>query len=330
LIGSGTIAAGDTTTTTVTGTSIVVAPGESIYVVVGNNGNYAWDHTILDFTVVPSARGAHVVDQTGSAAVAGIQEQAKTRAIRTWQRRASCQEIKMSTGANTNGIYDITMTINGVATPTPVYCLMDSAMDGGGWTLVMKAAQGSTAFNYFANYWTTANTLNPTDISVASGDAKYSTFNHLSATSLLAVFPDINTSSFGSTERGSVDGHNYGWTWKQTVPNGPKTPLAIFQGPEEQFIQDADTFSGFHPNIWTRQTDIRFYGFNWNDNRRARWGFGWNENGGGLWPNGARGSDDASGGIGLLDNNWSAGDLATCCATSVGLNRSMAVQVYVR
>jgi alpha-tubulin suppressor-like RCC1 family protein len=330
LIGSGTIAAGDTTTTTVTGTSIVVAPGESIYVVVGNNGNYFWDHTILDFTVVPSARGAHVVDQTGSAAVAGIQEQAKTRAIRTWQRRASCQEIKMSTGANTNGIYDITMTINGVATPTPVYCLMDSAMDGGGWTLVMKAAQGSTAFNYFANYWTTANTLNPTDISVASGDAKYSTFNHLSATSLLAVFPDINTSSFGSTERGSVDGHNYGWTWKQTVPNGPKTPLAIFQGPEEQFIQDADTFSGFHPNIWTRQTDIRFYGFNWNDNRRARWGFGWNENGGGLWPNGARGSDDASGGIGLLDNNWSAGDLATCCATSVGLNRSMAVQVYVR
>jgi hypothetical protein len=107
----------------------------------------------------------------------------------------------VAAGANTNGIYDITMTINGVATPTPVYCLMDSAMDGGGWTLVMKAAQGSTAFNYFANYWTTANTLNPTDISVASGDAKYSTFNHLSATSLLAVFPDINTSSFGSTER---------------------------------------------------------------------------------------------------------------------------------
>ena len=148
--------------------------------------------------------------------------------------------------------------------------------------------------------------MTPPHSTGASGDAKYGTFNHLPATSLLAVCTDVNTSSFGSTERGSVDGHNYGWTWKQNVPSGPKTPLAIFQGPDEQFIQDADTFSGFHRNIWSRQTDIRFYGFNWIDNRRARWGFGWNENGGGLWLYGYQGSDGESGGCCNSANNWGA------------------------
>ena len=114
------------------------------------------------------------------------------------------------------------------------------------------------------------------------------------------------------------------------IPNGPKTPLQIFSDPTEQFISDAYLYSGFDTRVWTRQRDIRFYGFNWNDNHKARWGFGWNENGGGLFPNGARGSDDASGGIGLAWNNYSAGDGAFCCTESNGLNRSMAFEMYVR
>jgi hypothetical protein len=330
LLASGEIAAQSASAVALSASGVVLAAGESLYVVVGNNGIYNWDHTILDFEVVPSTTGAHVVDAAGNSSVTGVRAQNPVRAIRSWQRRASCQEIKTATGTNTNGVYTITMTVNGVVTPTEVYCLMDSALDGGGWTLVMKAGQGSTSFGYFANYWTTANTLNPSDISVGAGDAKYDTFNHLAATDLLAVFPDVNLAPLGATERGSIDGHNYGWTWKQSVPNGPKTPLSIFQGPDEQFIGDALNFSGYNQSVWTRQRDIRFYGFNWNDNRRARWGFGWNENGGGLWPNGAKGSDDASGGIGMSDNSWSAGDLAACCTESIGLNRSMAVQIFVR
>jgi hypothetical protein len=204
-------------------------------------------------------------------------------------------------------------------------------MAGGGWTLIMKAAQGSTTFPYSSNYWTTANTLNEGATNLTSGDAKLSTFNRLRGTEMLAIFPDVNIASFGATERGSVDGQNYGWTWRTSVPGGTsRTALSIFQGPDEQFVQDALTFSGYNGSVFTTQTDIRFYGFNWNDNRKARWGFGWNENGGGLWPNGYKGSDDASGGIGMSDNNWSAGDLAACCFTTVGVNRSMAVQVFIR
>jgi hypothetical protein len=98
----------------------------------------------------------------------------------------------------------------------------------------------------------------------------------------------------------------------------------------EQFIGDADYFSGFDTQIFSRQEDIRFYGFNWSDNLQSRWGFGWNENGGGLWPIGERESDDATGGIGLNWGNYSAGDGTSCCTTSVGLNRSMSFETYVR
>ena len=329
LLASGSIAGGSASAVAISQSNVLVQPGESIYVVVSRQAEYYWDHTILDLSVVPSTRGAHVVNQAGTSSVDEAQASNNVRAIRSWQRRGSCQEIKTATGTNTNGVYTISLTVDGVVTPTQVYCLMDSAVDGGGWTLVMKAARNSTTFPYSSSYWTTANTLNVSDNSVGAGDSKYTTFNHLAATDLLAIFPDVDATSLGS-ERGSIDGHNYGWTWKQTVPNGPKTPLAIFQGPAEQFIQDAYNYSGFNQSIWTRQRDIRFYGFNWNDNRKARWGFGWNENGGGLWPNGAKGSDDASGGIGLSDNSWSAGDVYGCCSESIGLNRSMAVQIFVR
>ncbi|MFZ9698048.1 MAG: fibrinogen-like YCDxxxxGGGW domain-containing protein, partial [Ilumatobacteraceae bacterium] len=331
LIGSGSILPGVTTTATATAQSVTLAAGESVYVIVGQRGNYVWDHTILTFDVTTSGRSAHVVDQSGTASVSSIDQTAKVRAVRAWQRRESCKDIKETTGTNANGVYTINVNVGGVVTPTQAYCLMDSAMAGGGWTLIMKADQGSTTFPYSSSYWTTSNTLNTGSTNLNAGDAKFSTFNQLAGTEMLAIFPDVNTSSFGATERGSVDGQNYGWTWKTAVPGGAaRTALSIFQGPDEQFVQDALTFSGYNGAVFTTQTDIRFYGFNWNDNRRARWGFGWNENGGGLWPNGYKGSDDASGGIGMSDNNWSAGDLAACCFTTVGVNRSMAVQVFIR
>ncbi len=245
----------------------------------------------------------------------------------TVSANSSCLEIKNSTGTNTNGTYTISLNVAGTITNTQVYCLMDSAISGGGWTLTMKAPRNSTSFPYSSNYWTMANTLNVGNTSNVTTDAtsaKFNTFNYLSGTEMLAIFPDAGING------GSVTGHTYGWTWKQTIPSGPKTPLAIFSGPAEQFISDALNFGGFDTRIWTRQADIRFYGFNWNDNHKARWGFGWNENGGGLWPNGYKGSDDATGGIGLAWGNYSAGDGSFCCTLSTGLNRSMSFESYVR
>ena len=249
------------------------------------------------------------------------------RPIRSFEIRRSCLDIKNATGTNTNGMYTIALNVNGAIINTQVYCLMDSAMSGGGWTLTMKAPSYSTAFGFNANYWTTANTLNEGNASNVTSDptnAKFNSFNYLSGTEMLAIFPDAGING------GSVTGHTYGWTWKQTIPNGPKTPLAIFSGPMEQFIGDADNFSGFDTRIFSRQKDIRFYGFNWYDNHQSRWGFGWNENGGGLWPNGYKGSDDVSGGIGLGYNSYSAGDMHFGWSTSVGLSRPMSFETYVR
>jgi uncharacterized protein YjdB len=252
---------------------------------------------------------------------------ASTTTTLTVSNMQSCLDIKNSTGTNTNGTYTISLNVAGTVTNTQVYCLMDSAMSGGGWTLTMKAPRNSTSFPYSSNYWTTANTLNVSNLGNVTNDAtnaKFNTFNYLSGTELLAIFPDAGING------GSVTGHTYGWTWKTTIPSGPKTPLAIFSGPAEQFISDALNFGGFDTRIWTRQADIRFYGFNWDDNYKSRWGFGWNENGGGLWPNGYKGSDDATGGIGLSWGNYSAGDGSFCCTLSTGLNRSMSFETYIR
>jgi hypothetical protein len=203
---------------------------------------------------------------------------------------------------------------------------MDSAMDGGGWTLVMKSAQNSTSFNYSANYWTTANTLNPSDASVELSDAKYDTFNYLSATNMLAIFPDINLSTFGSTERGSIDGHNYGWTWKQDVPSGPKTALEVFSGADKQYVSLPTAFNGWNGLIFSEQGGFKWYGFNYPGGApqlKVRWGFGWN-NENDEW------SNDVSGGIGMSHRNYSAGDAINCCNTTNGVNRSTAMQMYVR
>jgi hypothetical protein len=70
---------------------------------------------------------------------------------------------------------------------------MDSAMDGGGWTMAMKAPRNSQTFPYSSNYWTTSNTLNVGNAASVTADAtnaKFDTFKYISATSMLAVFPD--------------------------------------------------------------------------------------------------------------------------------------------
>jgi len=250
----------------------------------------------------------------------------QVRPIRSFEIKRSCLDIKNSTGTNANGMYTIALSLGGAVVNTPVYCLMDSAVDGGGWTMVMKSAQNSTAFNYSASYWTTANTLNPSDASVTLSDAKYDSFNYLSATNMLAIFPDININAFGSTERGSIDGHNYGWTWKQTVPSGPKTALEVFNGADKQYLSLPAAFNGQSGTIFSEQGGFKWYGFNYpggGHQLKVRWGFGWNNEG-------DEGSNDVSGGIGMSWLSYSAGDSIRCCQTTNGVNRSIAMQMYVR
>lgn len=223
-----------------------------------------------------------------------------------------------------DGVYRVDIPTVGLR---DIYCLMGNAYDGGGWMMAMKATRGTT-FAYSSTHWTTATVLNETTaINRNDGDAKFHTFNYSKGTDLMALWPDIGAG-------GSIAGlgmwcwleKNYAGRFQQTTC----TPLYVFQNAARTFINDATLFSGWASGVFSSQTDVRFYGFNWTDNMNCRWGFGWNENGGGGYPFGVMGSDDVSGGIGLSQGSYSAGDIISCCQNTTGINRSARVEIYVR
>jgi len=240
----------------------------------------------------------------------------------------SAAAIKTLKPSSTDGVYWIDLPSVG---PKQVYCIMDSNYDGGGWMMALKATRGTT-FSYGSSYWTSTNTLNEGSFNIQDGDAKFEVFNRFSAKDLLAVWPDLSANSgCFSVPRGHI------WLENNFWQGGTKITLtSLFNTANETFIRDANNFCGI--GQFSRQTDVRFYGFNYSNDQnlaRVRWGFGWNENGGGLWPNGNQGSDDVAGGIGMTGTqqgqvNYSAGDFIGCCQNVSGFNRSARVEVYVR
>ena len=233
--------------------------------------------------------------------------------------------------------------------PTPVsvqtYCVMNTGVASGGWMMVMKATQ-STTFYYYSTYWTDATTtLNTTDTTRNNADAKFNTFNYLPPTDLIAVWPDIGTvgGSLGNANAFSC------WTWLQTnISKGRyfSSLVNFFNTVNLLYFNEAKSWNGWSPGgVFSSQADIRFYGFNFINNKayntqaNVRWGFGWNENGEGIYygpgtllGGGAPGSDDVSGGIGMDSNfgNYSAGDKINCCQDSTGINRSARLEIYMR
>ena len=254
-----------------------------------------------------------------------------------------------SQGVTTNGTYWINLPTAGA---TQIYCIMDRAVDGGGWMMAMKATRGTT-FQYTANYWTTNNTLNPANTNRTDGDAKYNTMNYSGASDLLALWPDITTVGGSLT----LTNASYNcWAWLQnrftsagtfyvgtgenpstTTVSGITTSMTLIDwftkiSSVRYFIQDAITWSGWKSGVFSSQSDVRFYGFNYMSNTtpRTRWGFGWNENGGGVFPGGNMGSDDVMGGIGMANGSYSSGDLINCCNNTTGVNRTARVEIYIR
>jgi hypothetical protein len=262
---------------------------------------------------------------------------------------SSAQAIKTLTGTNTDGVYWIDLPTVG---PTQVYCIMDSSWNGGGWMMAMKATRGTT-FNYSANYWSTTNTLNPTDLTRNDADAKYHVFNYFSALDIMAAWPDIGAG-------GSIPSVGM-WTWLENNFNSSNriTPVSFFGnetgtytianpgGKYGGFFKGlAKSFAGWASGVFSSQNAINFYGFNfypysaiYNTLAKVRWGFAWNENGEGnysspatLASGAAPGSHDVSGGIGMdtAFGSHSAGDIINCCADTTGINRSARVEIYVR
>ena len=248
----------------------------------------------------------------------------------------SAYQIKQDFPNATDGIYWIDLPTVGAK---QVYCIMNSAIDGGGWMLAMKATRGTT-FSYSSSHWTTTSTLNTTDLTRNDGDAKFDVMNYFQAKDMMALWPDI-ASNYGSSSTGgsiNLSSSFNNWCWLQNSFNGGTrvTPITFFStsGNNNKFISDASNFAG-KGTAFSTQTDVRFYGFNYypsNTTFAVRWGFGWNENGGGLYPNGDQNSNDVSGGIGMASQfgSYSAGDKINCCQTLTGINRSARVEVYIR
>jgi len=258
---------------------------------------------------------------------------------------ASAKHIKDVTGTNTDGVYWI--TVGGVA--TQVYSIMNSAMDGGGWMLAMKGANTGATFNYNSTHWTTTSTLNTTYLrrndSSYNEDAKFSVFNSTPASKVLAIFPD-------ATAGGAITGQSYGFTWNETMPTPAntqsysgrptqgdytgKTLRELFAGGEKIYIRDATNASPYRAagsGVFSTQTDVRFFGFNYSggSSSKARFGFGFNENtNGAAYPTADENSNDVEGGIGLNRSNTSAGDFIYCCQNSSGVNRQMKFELYVK
>ncbi|MTB25961.1 MAG: hypothetical protein F2922_08660, partial [Actinobacteria bacterium] len=186
---------------------------------------------------------------------------------------ASAQAIKDATGTNTDGAYWI--MVNGVA--TQVYSIMNSAMDGGGWMLAMKGANTGNTFGYSANYWTTANTLNPSLArrnDTNNEDAKFDVFNYTRATKILAVFPDAPAG-------GAITGQSYGFTWKEDMPTPTntsayggvrtqvdytgKTLRELFNGGEKILLRnpiETSPYLAAGTSVFSTQGGFKFCGFN--------------------------------------------------------------------
>jgi hypothetical protein len=203
--------------------------------------------------------------------------------------------------------------------------------------LAMKGTQGTT-FNWGANYWTTNNTLNPSDTTRNNADAKFHTFNYFPATDWLAIFPDTGIN--GGDLPASL---NTGWAWYEPNAVNVSIPVSTWYSLSLQITKLAGGTAGyfgtnpqpknsvkFIGGVWSSQVGFQWYGINYFSStatpanlNSVRWGWGWNNES-------DQSSNDVIGGIGINRTLASAGDYIHCCQDVTGLNRQMRFEWYVR
>jgi hypothetical protein len=94
----------------------------------------------------------------------------------------SCDDIQADDNFNgSNGLYWIDPDGSGSGSPFQVFC--DMTTDGGGWTLLMKAA--GTDYPFENSVWTTTNLDNTSSLNETFVSAKFQSFNSLQVQELL-------------------------------------------------------------------------------------------------------------------------------------------------
>ena len=95
----------------------------------------------------------------------------------------TCKAIKTADPMAANGIYNIDPDGNGPVPAFDVYC--DMTIDGGGWTLVLKADGSKATFLYSAALWTNNALLNAGMTALDRNEAKFSSWNTVPFTDVL-------------------------------------------------------------------------------------------------------------------------------------------------
>ena len=95
----------------------------------------------------------------------------------------SCKAIKQANPMAANGVYQIDPDGNGPVMPFNAFCEM--TIDGGGWTLALKADGSKTTFAYDAALWTNASTFQPNFPDLDRNEAKLQTFMSVAFTDIL-------------------------------------------------------------------------------------------------------------------------------------------------
>jgi hypothetical protein len=249
----------------------------------------------------------------------------------------SAKIIKDLTSTNKDGVYYI--LVNGISTPIP--CLMNDCYDGGGWMMLMKGTRGST-FQYSANYWTRKNTLNAGDTTRNDADAKYNTFNYSTVKDVLAIFPDIPSTSYTNPygQNGGSIFVSDGWTWllnnwNETTRTTPFTGFNTIRLPHQNTTNWLQTYGINNPYRYNGfggwcYSSVGAYQhvFNCDNSVKVKWGFIFNNESGEL------NSCDTFCGIGMGgEASYSAGDLGRGGANwggQIGINRTARFELWGR
>ena len=245
----------------------------------------------------------------------------------------SAKIIKDLTNTNKDGIYYI--LVNGIS--TAIHCLMNDCYDGGGWMMLMKGTRGAT-FGYSSNYWTTKNTLNAGDLTRSDADAKYNTYNYSTVKDVLAIWPDIPSTSYTNPygQNGGSIFVSDGWTWmvnnwNETTRTTPLTGFSTTRLPHQNTLNSLQTYGINNPfryngfGGWcSRQTGAYQHVINGDSNVKVKWGFVFNNETGDL------SSCDSFCGIGMGGEvGYSAGDWGRG-GDKAGINRTARFEMYGR
>ena len=197
----------------------------------------------------------------------------------------SPQEIYNLFGTTSDGTY--WLNVNGTA--TQVYLKMNRTnSDNGGWVLLMKGGKTSNSFDHnsplFSSNSTTQNENSLVDD--VSTDSKFSVYNTLSVTKLLAVFRDSARGEIPSGGVGDLNPNPFGGlVWLETLTSVStaftrlSTTNSVTSGTwtnTRYSLYRASNSSGA-AQIFSYQQGVATYGFNTSPcGRSIRWGASWN------------------------------------------------------